>query len=70
MRTLVDIPQTHLEALDRLAVERKVSRAALIREAVDELLKNEKAETIRDAFGLWEGQVDGLALQRKLRQEW
>lgn len=70
LRTLVDIPESHLEALDKLASERKVSRASLIRDAVGDLLKNEKSDIARDAFGLWGGEVDGLAFERKLRQEW
>ncbi|MBR0556271.1 ribbon-helix-helix protein, CopG family [Ciceribacter sp. L1K23] len=70
MRIRVDIPRSHLDGLDRLASERKVSRAALIRAAVDELLSKERTETVRDAFGLWNGELNGLAFQRKLRHEW
>lgn len=72
MRTLVDIPEEDIEALDRLAAQRNVSRASLIREAVGELLGRQKDDIVLDGFGLWAGSEteDGLIVQRKLRAEW
>ncbi|MGE8103367.1 ribbon-helix-helix protein, CopG family [Allorhizobium sp. NPDC080224] len=70
MRTLVDIPDADIEALDRLAAEKQVSRASLIREAVGELLDRQKDDIVRSGFGLWGNAEDGLAVQRRLRSEW
>lgn len=72
MRTLVDIPDADIEALDRIAAEKQVSRASLIREAVGELLDRHKDDVVLSGFGLWAGSdtEDGLAHQRKLRAEW
>lgn len=72
MRTLVDIPDADIEALDRIAAEKQVSRASLIRDAVGELLDRHKDDVVLNAFGLWSGSEveDGLVIQRKLRAEW
>jgi len=71
MRILTDINDSQLRALDNLAKREKVSRAALIRQAVDDLLARHRQEKRSDAFGLWgERTVDGLAYQEKLRSEW
>jgi hypothetical protein len=43
----------------------------VIREAVSDYLQRRAVETDKDAFGLWGQQnVDGLAYQEKIRQEW
>jgi hypothetical protein len=48
--------------------KKKRSRAAVIRQAIDEcLLRRRKLEEL-DAFGLWgEREVDGLAYQEQVR---
>lgn len=72
MRTLVNIPDADIEALDRIAAEKQVSRASLIREAVGDLLDRHKDDVVMNGFGLWAGSdvEDGLVIQRKLRAEW
>ena len=71
MRILTDLGESQLQALDDLAKREKVSRAALIRHAVDDLLAKHRLEKQADAFGLWgKRTVDGLAYQEKLRSEW
>lgn len=70
MRTLVDIPEPQIKALDQLAMREKSSRAALIRKAVDNLLDSQKKLSNSEAFGLWTGKEDGLAYQEKVRSEW
>ena len=71
MRILTDIRDSQLQALDNLAKQEKISRAALIRHAVDDLLAKHRQEKQSEAFGLWgERTVDGLAYQEKLRSEW
>ncbi|WP_459463861.1 ribbon-helix-helix domain-containing protein [Rhizobium sp. No.120] len=71
MRTLVDIGDPEVKALDRLAQREKVSRAALIRKAIDDFLARNNTESAADAFGLWgDRQIDGLTYQESLRGEW
>lgn len=70
MRTLVDIPKSQIEALDQLASLKKLSRAALIRKAVNNLLDDQNKISGAEAFGLWDGKEDGLAYQEKVRSEW
>ncbi len=72
MRTIIDLPGRQLEALTRLAQARNVSRAEIIRQAVDGYLQM-NAPSLEDAFGIWRDKRksrDGLVLQRKLREEW
>ena len=71
MRTLIDIDETELRALDRLAKSAKVSRASLIRKALDEYLLRQRSADEAEAFGLWgRGAVDGVEYQDKVRGEW
>lgn len=68
MRTLVELDEARIEALDTLARTDQRSRAALIRQAIDDYLARRRRE---DAFGLWgEHRVDGLTYQRRRRDEW
>ena len=71
MRTLVDVGDTQLQELDELSKEEKRSRAALIREAIDDFLAKRRSKHEGDAFGLWGNRkVDGLVYQERLRSEW
>lgn len=72
MRTLIDLAEPQVKALDDLARTEKRSRAALIREAVEDFLaKRAPSASLDDAFGLWgDRAVDGLDYQRRLRDEW
>ncbi|HSU03939.1 MAG TPA: CopG family transcriptional regulator [Acetobacteraceae bacterium] len=71
MRTLIDIPEPELQALSELAQRQGVSRAAVIREAVNTYLASRTQHRTADAFGLWgKAGPDGLDLQRQLRDEW
>ena len=71
MRTLVDLGETQVQALDKLSKKEKRSRAALIRQAVDDYLAKRRSAQESDAFGLWgKRKVDGLAYQKKARSEW
>lgn len=74
MRTLVDLPEKQIKALNQLSKQRKVSRAQLVREAVASYIDaNSKAS--RDAaidavFGMWQDRnIDGLEYQKKMRAE-
>ncbi|WP_165214679.1 ribbon-helix-helix domain-containing protein [Affinirhizobium pseudoryzae] len=73
MRTLIDLEDTAVAALDRLAREERVSRSALIREAVADLLQRREKPCVAVAFGLWadaDQQAEGTSYQRSLREEW
>jgi metal-responsive CopG/Arc/MetJ family transcriptional regulator len=70
MRTLVDLGDAQVEALDELSKRENRSRAALIRQAIDDYLVKRRSGG-DDAFGLWgKRKVDGLAYQEKARREW
>jgi metal-responsive CopG/Arc/MetJ family transcriptional regulator len=71
MRTLVDLGDSQIQALDELSKKEKRSRAALIRQAIDDYLAKRHGKRESDAFGLWgKRKVDGLAYQEKVRREW
>ena len=71
-RALVGISEQDLSQLDQLSAVRQVSRAELIRQAISMYLEKFKpADQADQAFGLWKDQeIDGLAYQTKLRDEW
>jgi metal-responsive CopG/Arc/MetJ family transcriptional regulator len=71
VRTLVDLGDTQIQELDELSKEEKRSRAALIREAIDDFLAKRRSKYEGDAFGLWgKRKVDGLVYQERVRSEW
>ena len=73
MRTIVDLPEDQLAALDAWREARGVSRAEAVRRAVAKLLDTDDAreEALAAAWGLWKARaVDGLAAQERLRGEW
>ena len=75
MRILVDIPDLKIKALTLMSKQRRVSRAALVREAVSAYIDAnshaEKHAAREAAFGLWKRRgVDGLEYQKKIRAEW
>lgn len=71
MRILVDLGDTQIQALDELSKREKRSRAALIRQAIDDYLAKRHSKPESNAFGLWgKRKVDGLAYQDKVRREW
>jgi len=72
-RILLDLSDDVLQRLDDLKKQRNLSRAELLREAVEQYLaKQGLAEnTISSALGLWQGcEEDGVEYERKLREEW
>jgi metal-responsive CopG/Arc/MetJ family transcriptional regulator len=71
MRTLVDLTDRQVAALDELSKREERSRAALIRQAIDDYLARRRSNQESDAFGLWgERKVDGLTYQKRVRSEW
>jgi metal-responsive CopG/Arc/MetJ family transcriptional regulator len=71
MRILIDVGDSQLHELDELSKQEKRSRAALIREAIDDFLAKRRRKHQGDAFGLWgKRKVDGLVYQERVRSEW
>lgn len=78
MRTIIDIPEKDVNALDLLAKKRDLPRAALVREAVEHYLaaeQNEAKGNLDKYFGVFKGAdlfegMDGMAYQKKMRAEW
>jgi hypothetical protein len=78
MRTIIDIPEQDIEALDSIKADEGVSRNELVKRGVAMLLKTYQKTEV-EAFGLWskdnltDAQVqaqDGLDYQLALREEW
>jgi Ribbon-helix-helix protein, copG family len=81
MRTLVDIPDRQLEDLNAICAVRKLSRAEVVRQAIDAFIE-ENRPSREPAFGIWKGETivlpgdsdplpeDGLAYQERFRSEW
>jgi hypothetical protein len=71
VRTIVDLPDTQLEALDALCRREGISRAEAVRRAVAAHVRQARAAAPDAAFGLWHGRgIDGLAYERRVRDEW
>jgi len=71
MRTLIDLPDTQIQALAALCQRVNQPRAAIIREAVAEYLARHTTQSPEAAYGLWGNQTpDGLAYQEQMRGEW
>lgn len=70
-RILLDLSDDVIKRLDDLKHRRKLPRAELLREAVEQYLERQNHTALSDALGLWgDGVVDGLEHERKLREEW
>jgi len=71
VRVPVDINDSWIQDLDRLAKRQGRPRAALIREAIADYLRRYGEQGIDDAFGLrGHRKIDGLAYQDTVRSEW
>lgn len=70
MRTIVDIPDQNIKALDAVCGRENISRAEAVRRAVSDYLARHKSGEDA-AFGLWKGRgIDGLDYQDAMRDEW
>ena len=74
MRTIVDLPDSQIEALKRMGDAARLSRAELMRRAVAEYLaRHQPQQPIEkdEAFGIWKThKTDGLDYQEHSRAEW
>lgn len=73
MRTLVDIPDEDIKALDVLAASGRRSRAAAIREAVKlYLVRASPNDWVERGYGYWAGRTDigdAVEYQRAMRED-
>ena len=70
MRALIDIPKQQLDALTEIGRQKGVSRAEVIRTALDQYLKNSQPGGFEEFKGIWGAGEDGVAFQRRMREEW
>ena len=71
MRTIIDLQDQQIRELAILCQQTRLSRAELIRRAVDEYLQHHTPDRDETAFGLWKNRgEDGLKYQQRLREEW
>ena len=74
MRTIIDLPEDQIEALDELCRREKISRAEAVRRAVAQFLPGTKSNwRNHPAVGLWRGRkskVDSVEYVRRIRKEW
>jgi metal-responsive CopG/Arc/MetJ family transcriptional regulator len=71
MRTIIDLQDHQIRELAVLCQQTRLSRAELIRRAVDEFLQQHGHDRDDSAFGLWKDRVeDGLEYQQRIRDEW
>lgn len=74
MRTIIDLPDEDIKALDMLAKRMKKSRAELVRQSVAAYLENEckAAPLTHDIYGMYDDVFtrDALAIESDLRGEW
>lgn len=71
MRTIIDLPEDQLDALEGICKREQISRAEAIRRAVALFVRQRGAGASGLAFGLWRGtRGDGLRYQQRLRREW
>lgn len=57
-RILADLPEEDIKWLDRMAEERDVSRASLLREAVSAFRADRAKGGIEQYFGIWKDRTD------------
>ncbi len=70
MRTLVEIPDEYVQAIDLICIKEKISRAEAIRRAVISFANQKAILDFDSAVGSWKDlAIDGLAFQRNIRED-
>jgi metal-responsive CopG/Arc/MetJ family transcriptional regulator len=72
MRTIVEIPEDQIRAVDELCRRQRISRAEFVRRSVAATLRAEQPSLdATGAFGLWrKRREDALAYEDRVRSEW
>ena len=71
MRTILEIPNEKVKELDRLCKAQKISRAELVRRAIDKYLLDTPLVRREASFGIWKRKkIHSLKYEASLRNEW
>ncbi len=71
MRTIIEVPEPQIEELDRICEIQNISRAELIRKAIDRYLMESSFARREASFGIWKNKkIDSLKMEAALRKEW
>jgi hypothetical protein len=70
MRTIIDLPERQLVALEKFCEREQISRAEAIRRAVDAWLAPQLPAERAAAFGAWPRGEDSREIVDGLRGEW
>jgi hypothetical protein len=71
MRTIIEVPQQQLDALDLICRTEGISRAEAIRRAITRMVGETRHALVTPAFAVWRDRpVDRLGYERRLRDEW
>jgi len=71
MRTIFEIPDDKVKELDRLCKAQKISRAELMRRAIDKYLLDTPLVRREASFGIWKKKkIDSLKYEASIRKEW
>lgn len=71
MRTIIDLPPAQIAGLDALRAGRKVSRAAMVRQAIEQMLAAQPPAGHDVGFGIWKHKkLNSRKHVDALRAEW
>ncbi|MDX1958380.1 MAG: ribbon-helix-helix protein, CopG family [Leptospiraceae bacterium] len=71
MRTILEIPEEKIIVLDQISIDQKVSRAEIVRRAIDQYILDHSTARRGASFGIWKHKkIDSLSYEKKLRNEW
>jgi metal-responsive CopG/Arc/MetJ family transcriptional regulator len=71
MRTIVEIPIDKIQLLDKLCLIQKISRAEMIRRAIDKMIIDTSEIRRQSSFGSWKRKkINSLKYEESLRSEW
>lgn len=71
MRTIIDLQDQQVSALKKLGKQTRLSRAELIRRAVNDYLEKMITRKSSDVFGIWQDKPENsLDFQNEIRREW
>ena len=73
MRTIIDIPDTQIKILDKLTSQKSVSRAQIIRDAINFYIanQNKNKKAFEESFGVWKNKkINSIKYVQEIRNEW
>lgn len=71
MRTIVDLPEEQVRAIEVLCRRESISRAEAVRRALGTMIASQQVGGRESVFGAWSGKkIDSRKHVRRLRSEW